>query len=154
MITKEEFHEFRKLTRRKELYDLMTALRGTDYGYPFIKYLFTARIRYFLGVSKKYGEIRTTKTIFPIDNLLVLKDIEQARKESMERHYFDHINSALEALKNNRLIKEDEWNILLNLSVKIANYVSYIDETNKEIVEWLDKITCDGRRDRWCQRIY
>ena len=142
------------MIKSKEAYNLMTALRGDDYGYTFLKYLFTARIRYFLGVSKKYGEVRTTKTIFSTDNIVILEDIERARKEYMEQHYFNHINSALETLKNNGLIKEDEWNILLNLSVKIANYVSHVDATNKEIVEWLDKITCDRRKGRLCQKIY
>lgn len=148
MITKDEFQEIRRLIKHKEVYDLMTVLRGSDYDYPYLKYLFTARIRFFLGVSKRYAKIRTTKTIFPIEESVVLQEIEKARREQMKRHYFIHVNSALGVLKDNKMIKEDEWKILLILSTEISNYISRLHDTNEEVVKWLDKITWDRGWDK------
>lgn len=135
MITKEEFQEIRKLIKSKEVYDLMATLRGIDYDYPYLKYLFTARIRYFLGVSKRYAKIRTTKTIFSIEASIILKEIKRARKEHMKRHYFIHINSALGVLRDNKMVdKADKIYAFWNGRSKGTKYViSYSKEKHKNI---------------------
>ena len=83
-----------------QFYDVVTALRGPDFGSSSLKFLFTSRIRYWvrkLFGTTMYGDIRENE---PSDVLICYAnaDAQYYHKLSMYWHYAEHTARALDVL--------------------------------------------------------
>ena len=141
--------ELKKILADKDAYDLVSAIRGNDYRFWSMKYIFTARIRYFLGIGSWAGDIRDKRYISEEEVESFKREVEEAIKVNMGSHYFDHILGALYILKNLKYMPEDEATQLQELVLATDKYMwNQTFHTKKLMYEALDKITVgDGKNE-------
>ena len=119
----DKLRDVKELLKDGDIFVLLSAVRGNDYGLGHIKFLFTARIRYFLDVNPVYAIVREHKHISKFDATCVLDDIETAKHIRMNTHYFDHVINALRTLRHWELMDSDEFDVLHTLAVLIYTYM-------------------------------
>ena len=123
----DKLRDVKELLKDGDIFVLLSAVRGDDYGLGHIKFLFTARIRYFLDVTPVYAIAREHKYISKFDAVCVLDDIETAKYIKMNTHYFEHIINALRVLGRNNIMDSDEFDVLHTLAVLIYTYMRGAD---------------------------
>jgi hypothetical protein len=130
----EYIDEFKRLLQNRNIYDLACALRGNDYGFGEIKYLFTGRIRYYLGIHplSYWGVVRENKEINVYEVDRIIREIEMMREAKAKDHYLDHISSALDVLRNEEIMPESEYSVLSSLCDEIALYLTDKQDSLKE----------------------
>ncbi len=140
--------ELKKILADKDAYDLVSALRGDDYEFAAMKYVFTARIRYFLGIGSWAGVIRDTEYISEERAEDFKVEVENAIKQKMSLHYLDHILFALEALVKLKLMPEFEASELSALAMITEGYMLNKNSNSRGLMyEALDGITKEGGAD-------
>jgi len=105
----------RQLLNDKDICSLITALRGNDFGFDTIKYVFTARIRYFLTDRSYLGAVRKSEYLNENEIDSYITEIKQLGKKYYSLHYFDHIGYALQVLDWYEMIDKWEYDILIEL---------------------------------------
>ena len=132
---------FKDLLKDEDIYNLASAIRGNDYDYRNIKYLFTSRIRFLLGLDDSYGSIRSLYSLSIPHVISILRDVGNARERHMESHYFDHVVSALDVLLDNEMIDRDEYTILTTLVVEMVKYIFHNSDSTDSIAKLLRELT-------------
>lgn len=126
--TVENVEVLKGLFRDANIYNLVSAVRGNDYGLSHIKYLFTSRIRYFLNVDKTYTSVREDEYISFFEYQDIFNDIEYAKSIHMNKHYFLHVRVALRILTELKLISKDESENLTMLASEIEDYINGVGD--------------------------
>ena len=119
--------ELMKVIKNQKAYDLACALRGNDFSsYGEIKYLFTGRIRYYLGVEEGDSMlvIREIETLKKWERDDVIEELKRMKKEGIGVHYFRHILLALDALADIDVMPLPEYDNLKNICMKIVDYLN------------------------------
>lgn len=117
------------------LYDIISATRGPDNEDEYIKYLFTARIRFLAGMGNNgyFAQIRSTK--------YVSEDMVKgflAHLDNISKHYLVHVSTALIALERLKLIEADEYDFLTSLIVIIRH--SFYDTGDEKYVQSVSSV--------------
>ena len=133
--------ELKKILADRDAYDLVSAIRGDDYGFQYIEYVFTARIRYFLGVDGWTALVREEPYITKEDATNFRIEVETAVKENMRIEYFNYILLALEVLNRLQIMPELEVRRLRNLADRTQVYMVGKHPMSKGVMDkMLDEI--------------
>ena len=110
----------RLLVGCEDAYAIMSALRGSDSGNLELKWIFSARIRYLVGMSS-----RAWSPYFRRERTVKLGDVLKAldKVSNIDYHYLNHVEYAIMSLKMWGLIDKDEYELLYNLAT-ILNEVA------------------------------
>jgi len=101
----------KKMVTDGKLYYIASAIRGADSENPFLKKIFTARIRWLIGKSLDiYGDIRREKKVRLEDIVGAVTTVIR-----MDRHYLLHVGDALDRLFDLELIETREYVFLCKL---------------------------------------
>ena len=134
----EEFFDktttLRQLLNDKDICSLITALRGNDFGFDTIKYVFTARIRYFLTDGSYLGVVRESKYLNYNQIDSYIDDIKKLSQEYYSLHYFHHINEAIHVLHWYEMIDEWEFNVLHELLLVTTSYLISKEDKDASII--------------------
>ena len=123
--------ELKNLLHNKDIYELASALRGNDYNFIALKYVFTARLRSFILIDDIHSFVRFSKYISNYEAEYFIKELIELSKRYYSLHYFNHIDQALRVLHRYNLIEEWEYNILHELLLVTVSYL--ITTENKDI---------------------
>ena len=124
---KKGFKGLIKAIKNPKMYDLACALRGNDFAsYGEIKYLFTGRIRYYLGIKDEHYMLvtREKEMLTELEKNDVINEFKRMKKEGIGLHYFKHIILALDALADIDVMPLPEYDNLRNICMKIVDYLN------------------------------
>jgi len=126
---REKFEQFKALIAIPDFYNIAAAIRGPDTGNSSLKWIFTARIRYLIGVRNNGAAIRTI-------NKVHIEHVENAvlnlRKGDL--HYLDHVQHALTALASLGAIDHEEHWFLYYLADALHIIGASMDSEKKWIL--------------------
>ena len=130
----DKINALKELLNDNNICSLITALRGNDFDLSTIKYVFTARIRYFLTDGSYLGVVRESKYLNynQIDSYIV--DIKKLSQEYYSLHYFHHINEAIHVLHWYEMIDEWEFNVLHELLLVTTSYLISKEDKDASII--------------------
>ena len=131
----DELSELKTLLTDKHIFDLVSALRGNDFGYMTIKYVFTARLRSFIMSNDDYSTVRFEKYISNDDVDLFIDELESMGKSCHNLHYFNHIAYAFNVLHIYELIEEWEYDILNEIREYIISYLMNMENKDDLIIK-------------------
>lgn len=108
-----------------EMYDVAAAMRGPDGDYEALKDVFTARIRYLVGI-KPQGllRIRKKKAITKAMLRNATQEVITAMNPRTIQHYIMHVEYALQRLRDRGIISAPEYKFLLPIIDTIRSYTT------------------------------
>jgi hypothetical protein len=124
--------ELKNLLHNRDIYELVSAIRGNDFDFIAIKYVFTARLRSFILLDDNYSVVRFSKYISNSEAECFIEELIELSKRYYSLHYFNHIDYALMVLHQHKLIEEWEYDVLHELLLVIVSYL--ISTENKDII--------------------
>ena len=123
--------ELKNLLHNRDIYELVSALRGNDFDFIAIKYVFTARLRSFILLDDNYSVVRFSKYISNSEAECFIEELIELSKRYYSLHYFNHIVHALMVLHRHKLIEEWEYDVLHELLLVTTSYL--ISKEDKDV---------------------
>ena len=130
----DKINALKELLNDNNICSLITALRGNDFDLSTIKYVFTARIRYFLTDGSYLGVVRESKYLNYNQIDSYIDDIKKLSQEYYSLHYFHHINEAIHVLHWYEMIDEWEFNVLHELLLVTTSYLISKEDKDASII--------------------
>ena len=130
----DKINALKELLNDNNICSLITALRGNDFDLSTIKYVFTARIRYFLTDGSYLGVVRESKYLNYNQIDSYIDDIKKLSQEYYSLHYFHHINEAIHVLHWYEMIDEWEFNVLHELLLVTTSYLIAKEDKDASII--------------------
>jgi len=112
-VLRNKMEALRILVNDSEIYNIMAALRGPDTQNDDLKWIFTARLRYLVGMDCGGSGVRcrTKKEIRLWEVFEALKKVNE-----YDEHYLSHVELALFELMVKGLIDKEEYSLLRELA--------------------------------------
>ena len=126
--------ELKNLLHNRDIYELVSAIRGNDFDFIAIKYVFTARLRSFILLDDNYTVVRFSKYISNSEAECFIEELIELSKRYYSLHYFNHIDCALMVLHQHKLIEEWEFNVLHELLLVTTSYLIAKEDKDASII--------------------
>ena len=133
MENKEKIETLKQLLKDENIYNLVTALRGCDFYSPSLKRIFTARIRYLLGIEYPHVAVRKTPKIKDSRLLRAILDVYEIKDCRMLYHYLGHVHSALDCLRQYNAIDRLEYEFLHDLRIFFETLAYDVDFNGRKL---------------------
>ena len=137
---KKKLNTLIELLQEEPIYAIASAIRGPDNFFANnLKWLFTARIRYYLKLNEHFITVRRHKQVGRLD---VEKAIEEALRWDGAHHYLQHVTVALYYL---RILHHEDENVekelftLQEAALRLRCAIISRDTMTEEDVEELKK---------------
>jgi len=133
----DEIKALRELINDKDTYNIITAIRGPDSCNYGLKWIFTARIRYLLGLRNLVVDIRLSPAV---GKRLLYSALEELTDADL--HYLYHVSNALKSLHCTGVLDEEEYEFLQQLCdiyVKYLCYFEYREHIEVELTQLIEE---------------